>query len=851
MCTTSSFSFASIRVHLRPFFLVLLLPALSSAAAPVLKSLEPRGAQRGQALKVTLVGDYLEAGTEIISSLPGAFSSLVSSPEKSGGELPLLLQLKEDAAPGLYPIRVRTEDGLSNVLLFSVGILPETVEAESLLKDKELLDPLSRRFSNDTPASAEKLSLPITVNGTVVGPDQDYYRINVKAGEKLVFEVDARRAGSAVDPVVQVLDLSGKEVAFNNDAFGIGVDARVEVTFPQAGDYLVLVHDAKYSEQDQNFYRLKIGSYPFAEAIFPLGWQRGKPVEVSFLGGSLASPVKVKSAVEGQNQYLPIALPGSGSLPLLLRVGDLTEVIEPSELASLAGGLTTVSGVQKPEVRSVPRKPAKPTAAPAKAVALEPSTVMNGRISQPGEVDRYRVLVAPGQSWAFELEAAALGASRLLGVLAVYDAATRKRLALTELGQEAGTNPFAFESSRNEVDPRLNVIIPKEVNVVIVSVEDLLGRGGPNFGYRLTAFQSPPDFTVELLTPQVNLPLRGSAAVEVLVGRRGYDGPIRLTIPDLPDDIVVEGGNIPAEMNPPEDRRVFAPGYLTLTAKPSAKTRSFPLAVWAESVATDPPIRKRAVAPGMIQAVRGTRQKPFKAPWLSAELPAALTKPTAYQLELAKRHIRIVQGGDYALAWKLAKPSQGASPLKIDNPRSTGSIKDLRVLRRPEGMDYMDEGTFHILTTFSTPAVTFDLVVDGSRMARGKTERVFTAPAVTIEIVPGCQIKLQSQTLQGQSGGKIELSGKVEREPGFRSTVRIQLEDLPDEIIAQPVLVAADQSEFRLPLEIKPDAKPGRFSLRVSSVATVLDRKDQQEYKVPDVKAEMVVLAGSQAGATN
>ena len=196
------------------------------------------------------------AGAEITTNLPGTFSRLAPSPEKGDSELPLLLQLKEDAAPGLYPVRVRTEDGLSNVLLFAVGTLPETVEAESLLKEKER----NEKLTNDTPRSAEKLAVPITVNGTLVGPDQDYYRFTAKAGERLVFEVDARRAGSAIDPVVHVLNAGGKELAVNNDASGAGVDARAEVTFAQAGEYLVLVHDAKYSDQDQNFYRLKIGS---------------------------------------------------------------------------------------------------------------------------------------------------------------------------------------------------------------------------------------------------------------------------------------------------------------------------------------------------------------------------------------------------------------------------------------------------------------------------------------------------------------------------------------------------------------------------------------------------------------
>ncbi|MSO23946.1 MAG: hypothetical protein EXQ58_12050, partial [Acidobacteria bacterium] len=120
---TISDSFGFIRIHLRLVLFCFLAPLLASAeaAAPVLKALEPRGAQRGQALRVTLVGDFLQAGAEITTSLPGAFSRLAASPEKGESEIPLLLQLKEDAAPGLYPVRVRTEDGLSNVLLFSIG----------------------------------------------------------------------------------------------------------------------------------------------------------------------------------------------------------------------------------------------------------------------------------------------------------------------------------------------------------------------------------------------------------------------------------------------------------------------------------------------------------------------------------------------------------------------------------------------------------------------------------------------------------------------------------------------------------------------------------------------------------
>lgn len=840
---TISDAFAFICVYLRLGFCCLLAVAATAgpcqAAAPVLKSLEPRGAQRGQAFKLTLIGEYLQAGAEISTTLPATFSRLAAAPEKGDSELPLLVQLKEDAGPGLYPIRLRTEDGLSNVLLFSVGTLPETVEEESLLKEP------SEKDHNDSQAKAQKLAVPITVNGTLVGPDQDYYRFSAKAGERLVFEVDARRAGSAIDPIVRVFNSTGKELAANNDAPGMGVDARVEVTFAQAGDYVALVHDAKYSDQEQNFYRLKIGAFPYAESMFPLGWQRGKPVEVTLSGGNLRAPVKVKPQMAPpDSDFLPVALPGSASLPFLLRLSDWPELLEVAESGAPGAAASPGTTVRASKLAAAPKE-----ASARDLMPLPPSTVVNGRISRPGEVDKYRVRVSPGQHWTFEVEAASLGVSKLLGVLSVYEARVGRRLALTELGPEAGTNPFSFESSRNEVDPRIHLTIPQDVTEVIVGLEDLLGRGGPNFGYRLMASPQPPDFTLELVTPFVNIPANGTAAVEVLVSRRGYDGPIRLRIPDLPEDIVQEGGNIPAELNPPEDRRAFAPGYLTLTAKPEAAPRSIRLTVLGEAVSSEVPIRKTVIAPGLVQTIRGTRQKPFKAPWLGTGLPTAVVKPVPLRIEFPTRHIRVVQGMDYSLAWKLVKESAVSGAIKVENPRPTASIKDLRVLRRPEGMEYMEEGTFHILTTFATPLVTFDLVADASRIAGNKTERLITSPAVTVEIVPGYELKI-SEKLELKRGGRTAVAGKIKREPGFNAIVRVRAEDLPEQVSCEEVLVAADRTDFQLVFEAAPGASPGNFEVRLASAATLPERADQQEFKIPDLKAQLIVMPGAAVTAS-
>src|SRR5262249_1903977 len=65
------------------------------AAAPVLKALEPRGAQQGQVLTLKLKGTGLAPGAEISAALPGSVTRLAPPADLPGAEseLPLLVQL--------------------------------------------------------------------------------------------------------------------------------------------------------------------------------------------------------------------------------------------------------------------------------------------------------------------------------------------------------------------------------------------------------------------------------------------------------------------------------------------------------------------------------------------------------------------------------------------------------------------------------------------------------------------------------------------------------------------------------------------------------------------------------------
>ena len=141
-----------------------------------------------------------------------------------------------------------------NILLFSVGAFPEITEEESR--------PGSLPHQNDSIERAQTIpSTALTLNGALEGPERDVFRLHVNAGERRVFEVEARRCGSAIDPVIRVLDGSGKVIARSEDDPMLSLDARVAATFPKEGFYYIEVHDARFSTQSQNFYRLKTGSY--------------------------------------------------------------------------------------------------------------------------------------------------------------------------------------------------------------------------------------------------------------------------------------------------------------------------------------------------------------------------------------------------------------------------------------------------------------------------------------------------------------------------------------------------------------------------------------------------------------
>jgi hypothetical protein len=619
-----------------------------------------------------------------------------------GRSVTFLVEPNADVAPGVYPIRVETPSGISNILLFTLGTYPEVTEEES--------QPNSPPNRNDSIETAEPVrSSPVVVNGTLRGPERDVYRVSGKAGERRVFEVESRRCGSAIDPVLRILDGAGKQLVRSDDSPGTGLDARLDFTFPTEGAYYVEVTDARFSNQAQNFYRLKMGSYRYADGIFPLGGRRGGQTQVTFFGSHAGTGAQIVADLRNagpSEAFTRVALPDSPALPFLFAVSDLPELLEPVE------------------------------------GAVPIPSVVNGRLEKDGEIDRFRLKVDPGDKLLIELQARELGTSRLEAIIAAYDAAGKK---LDSAGdQPLPEDVFAIQgTSRTSSDPFLNLTVPPGVHEIVLTVEDLARRGGLAYGYRLMTRRQAEDFRLSLGSPFVNLPSGGTVVFSVTADRRGFDGPIQLTVADLPKGIRVDGGTIPREYMDASNARTFnRRGILTLTAEPGVPLPTGQLQIWGEGKLADGTVlRRRARGNGMATDVTGAteqgvvdRQRPVTAPWLNVDLPVALADASAATLEVRQTSLKqMEEGARYEYAYKWTTRGRVTPPAQVGV--DVIGAKDIRVIDMKAETGAMS-GTFAVTTTKATDPARYDLYING-RVKTDDGDEAIVSRAIPFEVSGG------------------------------------------------------------------------------------------------------------------
>ena len=147
---------------------------------------------------------------------------------------------------------VDTKHPLATPAAFMVDTLPEAFEKEP----------------NNSPAAAQRVKLPVTMNGRIDRPgDWDVFRFQGRAGQAIVAEVYARRLDSPLDSVLKLTDAKGTQLAFNDDYDDPGAglethhaDSRILATLPANGTYCLYLGDAQQKGGPEYAYRLRISA---------------------------------------------------------------------------------------------------------------------------------------------------------------------------------------------------------------------------------------------------------------------------------------------------------------------------------------------------------------------------------------------------------------------------------------------------------------------------------------------------------------------------------------------------------------------------------------------------------------
>jgi len=162
-----------------------------------------------------------------------------------------LLPPPANAGPGVHLIAAAGGDFVSNRVPFALDTLPESLDREP----------------NDAPSAAQKVRLPVIVNGRMDrAKDEDVFLVEGRAGEMIVAEVTARRLDSPMDSLLRVTDSAGRLLAFNDDchdpAAGTNThhaDSYLMVKLPADGICFVHLTDTARQGGQEYAYRLRLG----------------------------------------------------------------------------------------------------------------------------------------------------------------------------------------------------------------------------------------------------------------------------------------------------------------------------------------------------------------------------------------------------------------------------------------------------------------------------------------------------------------------------------------------------------------------------------------------------------------
>ena len=746
------------------------------ADAPSVSYIFPAGGQRGTTVEFHVGGHYLHDACDFEMIGPGieASSQLIRAEHTTWFEGPVIplpdSQQKEDypwaqngsvsiagnAPLGFRRWRVWTSQGVTESMKFVVGDFPEIIEEEI---DG---DPIPTR-----------VELPVTINGRIFPrEDVDIWTFQAKAGVSYTCEVMANRLGSPLDSRLVIVDPQDQRIAENVD--GKGVDSFLRFTAREDGIYQVHIHDVNFGGLQHYVYRLSITDRPYVDQVYPLGGQRGTTTEFTLLGQATPDqPVLIALPTSNESTFRDqLQIDGHLTNELSIELGDHPEFIEEQ--------------VQ-----------------PADTIALP--AVMNGRISQPGQVDNWRVALAKGEQLKLAIHAATLG-SMLDAVLAVAD----------ETGKELATND---DTGNGQTDSSLSFTAPTDGRYKLTVRDSFASRGGERFAYRLYAEltdEPQPDFELRLPVDALTVTRGADVKLKVSTIRKNkFQGPITLEMDGLPDGVTLSNNEIKEKKNDTQ---------LTFKAEDTAKLGLARLTIRGTAAVGETKLVRRAIKPA--DSADDFDRDHFL---LATALPTPFKVIGEFETRYAargstySRHYTIDRSGfegpiTVRMAERQVRHLQGVNGPQMVIPSGTSEFD--YPIKLPSWME--------IGRTSRTAIMAVADVKDPD----GSTHRVsYTSHAQNDQVIvlvdPGqLDLRLDRKSIVAVPKSSQEIPFHVGRGQGIEGAVEVRLV-LPDHIKglrSEPAVVPSHQSEGKLTLTFT-DADAGPWNMPLTIRATAIHNK--------------------------
>ncbi len=591
-------------------------------------------------------------------------------------------------------------------------------------------------------AQAQAIEQNVTAQGVVTSEDVDYFAVQCTKGQRLSVEIEAMRLGQAFfDPYVAILDSNRFELAAVDDAPLVRQDAVASVTIPEDGTYVIEVRDTGYGGAGNAYYCLHVGPFPRPTSVFPAGGQAGQTVDFRCLG-------------------------------------DETFPVWPQDDQGTAVTAHRLRVSKDPNAFEV-----EPNQDLATATPVEFPSALNGILSEAGDVDFFKFTAKKGQVYDVECFARRIQ-SPVDPVMHIY---------------KPDNGVLASNDDSRGPDSYARITIPEDGEYK-VRVTDLLGKGGPEYIYRVEL--NPVVASLSLGIPRVAryqqdrqriyVPRGGRFATTITASRSNFGGELELLEASLPEGISVVAQTMPANMN-------SMPVVFEATAEAplGGALVDFQARLKSDSQAITGRFQNRAD-----YIISGPGQSLYV--WRDVErLPVAVIEELPFTLEIVQPAVPIVRNGSMQLKVVATKKEGWDEAISVQFPFRPPGIGATASISIPKGQS---EIGYPISANGNAAIGKWPVYAIGSSNVNGGAWS--SSQMATLEITePYVGITLQKSSVE--QGQETEIVAEVQVVGELSAPAKVELLGLPHNVTTTPLEMTAETTELVFPITTKADSPAG------------------------------------------